>query len=45
VFTAAVVGKPRTGLVTSLYAAGVSFENAEALVRWYMGAIEWNGNQ
>lgn len=42
VFKAAVVGKPLLGLETVLIASGVSFENAEALVRWYMGAISWN---
>jgi hypothetical protein len=42
VFKAAVVGRPLLGLETVLIASGVSFENAEALVRWYMGAMSWN---
>lgn len=42
VFKAAVVGRPRLGLETALLASGVSYENAEALVRWYMGSISWN---
>jgi len=42
VFKAAVVGKPHIGLETALVASGVSYENAEALVRWYMETIAWN---
>ena len=42
VFKAAVVGKPNTGLETALVASGVSYDNAEALVRWYMERISWN---
>ncbi|HXV62249.1 MAG TPA: serine protease [Vicinamibacteria bacterium] len=42
VFKAAVVGKPLIGLETALFASGLSFDNAEALVRWYMGAVAWN---
>jgi hypothetical protein len=42
VFKAAVVGKPLVGLETALMASGVSYENAEALVSWYMDAVSWN---
>jgi hypothetical protein len=41
VFKGAVVGRPRVGLETALAASGVSFENAEALVSWYMKAFSW----
>ena len=41
VFKAAVVGRPLVGLETALLASGVSFENAESLVRWYLGAVSW----
>lgn len=42
VFKAAIVGRPLLGLETALMASGVSYENAEALVRWYMAGISWN---
>jgi hypothetical protein len=42
VFKAAIVGRPLVGLETALMASGVSYENAEALVRWYMAGISWN---
>jgi hypothetical protein len=42
VFKGAVVGKPRVGLETALLASGVSFENAEALVRWYVKGFSWS---
>jgi hypothetical protein len=42
VFKAAVVGQPHTGLETALVASGVSYDNAEALVRWYMDTISWS---
>ncbi len=42
VFKAAVVGHPHTGLETALMASGVSYDNAEALVRWYMDTISWS---
>jgi serine protease Do len=42
VFKAAVVGKPLVGLETALMASGVSYENAEALVSWYMDAVSWS---
>jgi hypothetical protein len=39
VFKGAVVGRPHVGLETALLASGVSFENAEALVLWYMKVL------
>jgi hypothetical protein len=42
VFKAAIVGRPFVGLETALMASGVSYENAEALVRWYMDGISWS---
>ncbi len=42
VFKGAVVGKPHLGLETALLASGVSFENAEALVRWYLEGFSWS---
>jgi hypothetical protein len=42
VFKGAVVGRPRLGLETALAASGISFENAEALVSWYMKAFSWS---
>lgn len=42
VFKAAVIGKRDIGLETALVASGVSYDNAEALVRWYMQRISWN---
>ncbi len=42
VFKAAVVGKPLVGLETALMASGVSYENAQALVSWYMDAVSWS---
>ncbi|MGH9324595.1 MAG: S1 family peptidase [Vicinamibacteria bacterium] len=42
VFKAAVVGRPLLGLESALMASGVSFENAERLVRWYMDGISWS---
>ena len=42
VFKGAVVGRPLVGLETALLASGVSFENAEALVRWYMKEFSWS---
>jgi hypothetical protein len=39
VFKAAVVGKPLTGLETSLFMSGVTYENAEAMVSWYMDSV------
>jgi serine protease Do len=45
VFKAAVVGKPLVGLETALMASGVSYENAQALVSWYMDAVSWNESE
>jgi S1-C subfamily serine protease len=42
VFKGAVVGRPNVGLETALLASGVSFENVEALVLWYMKAFSWS---
>jgi serine protease Do len=42
VFKGAFVGRPRVGLETALAASGVSFENAEALVAWYVKAFSWS---
>jgi S1-C subfamily serine protease len=42
VFKGAVVGRPNLGLETALLASGVSFENAEALVLWYMKGFSWS---
>ncbi len=42
VFKGAVLGRPRVGLETALAASGVSFENAEALVSWYMKGFSWS---
>lgn len=42
VFKGAVVGRPLVGLETTLLASGVSYENAEALVRWYMKELSWS---
>jgi hypothetical protein len=42
VFKGAVVGRPLLGLETALLASGVSFENAEALVRWYTKELSWS---
>jgi serine protease Do len=42
VFKAAALGKPGVGLETALMASGVSYENAEALVRWYLDTVAWN---
>ncbi len=41
VFKGAVVGRPGVGLETALAASGVSYENAEALVAWYMKEFSW----
>jgi hypothetical protein len=42
VFKGAAVGRPNVGLETALLASGVSFENAEALVLWYMKGFSWS---
>jgi S1-C subfamily serine protease len=41
VLRAAPLGGSRAGVVTTLTLAGVSFENAVALVRRYLGGIAW----
>ena len=41
VLKAALVGKPLTGLETILVLSGVSYENVEAMVRWYLSSISW----
>lgn len=41
VLRAAPLGRARAGVVTTLALAGVSYENAEALVRRYLGSITW----
>ena len=41
VFKGALIGRPRLGLETALLASGVSYDNAEALVRWYLGSMSW----
>jgi len=42
VFRLAVLGRPRMGLLSTLTMSGVSFGNAQALVRRYAGAIRWS---
>jgi S1-C subfamily serine protease len=39
VFRLATLGEPRTGLLTTLTMSGVSFANAQTMVRRYVGAI------
>ena len=41
VLRAAPLGRARAGVVTTLSLAGVSFENAQALARRYLGSITW----
>lgn len=39
VFKAAVLGKPRTALETALVLSGITYQNAQAMVRWYMDSV------
>jgi hypothetical protein len=41
VLKAALVGRPLMGLETTLLLSGVSYENAEAMVQWYLSSISW----
>lgn len=41
-FRFAVVGRPRQGLVSTLSLSGVSYENAQAVVRRFLEAIAWS---
>ena len=38
----AVLGRPRMGLLSTLTMSGVSFANAQLMVRRYVGAIRWS---
>jgi hypothetical protein len=41
VFRLAVLGRPRKGLLSTLTMSGVSFANAQTMVRRYVGAFRW----
>ena len=41
VFRLATLGEPREGLLTTLTMSGVSYANAQMMVRRYVGAIRW----
>lgn len=42
VFRLAVLGKPKQGLLSTLTMSGVSFANAQLMVRRYVGAFRWS---
>ena len=42
VFRFAVLGRPRMGLLSTLTMSGVSFANAQMMVRRFVGAIRWS---
>jgi hypothetical protein len=42
VFRLAVLGKPHMGLMSTLTMSGVSFANAQMMVRRYVGAFRWS---
>jgi serine protease Do len=42
VFRIAVLGQPRRGLLSTLTMSGVSFPNAQTMVRRYVGAFGWD---
>jgi hypothetical protein len=42
VFRLATLGEPREGLLSTLTMSGVSFANAQTMVRRYVGAIRWS---
>ncbi len=42
VFRLAVLGRPRMGLLSTLTMSGVSFANAQTMVRRYVGAFRWS---
>lgn len=42
VFRVAVIGRPRAGLLSTLALSGVSYANAQSVVRRFVEAIAWN---
>lgn len=42
VLRVAVLGRPTTGVISTLTMSGVSFANAQAMVRRFTGAIRWS---
>ncbi len=42
VFRLATLGQPRSGVLSTLTLSGVSFANAQLVIRRYAGAIAWS---
>ncbi len=43
VFRLAVLGRAKVGLLSTLTMSGVTFPNAQSMVRRYLGAFKWTG--